>query len=204
MARIPSVALASRRRSWGSQSSNGRVGTLPAGGKFGGYDYNGFAAGLVDECGFLWWCRDWMPRDVTGRVPDDYYEPQFFGRNMLVALPSTVHGHPGIPGKSIAAGQAPADHDRRAHCAGPADGLTQTPNIIDDMIDLRRLYAFLRGCASGTRRARNRVRMSIARERTLSTTSPLDGFSIRYDDRVERPSLTLAWTAPRSVRRRSR
>src|SRR5262249_19032742 len=71
-------------------------------------------------------------------------------------------------------------------------GLIQTPNIIDDMADLRRLYQYLRGRnvwhATGTEIAS----YIIARERSLVYDVSRDGFSIRYDGRVDRPSLTMA------------
>ena len=115
-------------------------------GKYGGWDYNGFADAAVDDSGFLWWCRDWMPRDVAGRIPDEYYDPQFFGRNLVVALPSTVHGH------FWDRQQIDTLMKRRQLIAieehiAPLrpDGLIQTPNIVDDMDDLRRLYRLLRG-----------------------------------------------------------
>src|ERR1035437_8505627 len=67
------------------------------------------------------------------------------------------------------------------------DGLVQTPNIIDDMPDLRRLYQYLRDHnvwhATGTEIAS----YVIARERSLVYDVTLDGFSLRYDGRVERP-----------------
>jgi hypothetical protein len=168
------------------------TGRTPEGGKYGGYDYNEFAEDALNECGFLWWCRDWMPRDVADRVPDSYYEPQFFGPNLIVALPSTVHGH---------------FWDRRqidrllehrqiisiAEHIAPVrpDGLVQKPNIVDDMAELRRLYSYLKGRnvwhATGTEIAS----YVIARERSLLYDVTRDGFSIRYDGRVSRPALTL-------------
>jgi hypothetical protein len=81
-----------------AQISRGRdifkevFGEYPKGGKYGGWEYNDLADESVDRISFLWWCRDWMPRDVTGRIHDSYYEPHFFGKTFVVAIPSTVHG----------------------------------------------------------------------------------------------------------------
>jgi peptidoglycan/xylan/chitin deacetylase (PgdA/CDA1 family) len=168
------------------------VGANPRGGKYGGWDYNGFADDAVDECGFLWWCRDWMPCDVAGKIGDEYYEPQWFGRNLVVALPSTVHGHFWDPQQIdvlLARRQVIAIEEHIAPVR--PDGLTQTPNIVDDIDDLRRLYAYLRRQrvwhATGTQVAT----YVIARERSLVYDVTRDGFSIRYDGRIERPSLTL-------------
>jgi hypothetical protein len=168
------------------------IGSLPRGGKYGGWEYNGFADGAVDDSGFLWWCRDWMPRDIGGRVADDYYEPQFFGHNLVVALPSTVHGHfwdPRQIDRLLARRQLIAIEEHIAPVR--PDGLIQTPNIVDDMEDLRRLYRYLRGKnvwhANGTAIAS----YVIARERSLIHDVTRDGFSIAYDGRIDRPVLTL-------------
>jgi hypothetical protein len=168
------------------------IGSLPRGGKYGGWDYNGFADGAVDDSGFVWWCRDWMPRDTGGRVSDDYYEPHFFGRNFVVALPSTVHGHfwdPRQIDQLLAHQQLIAIEEHIAPLR--PDGLTQTPNIVDDMDDLRRLYQYLRGKnvwhANGTAIAS----YVIARERSLVHDVTRDGFSITYSGRIEHPLLTL-------------
>jgi len=168
------------------------TGGVPRGGKYGGWEYNGFADGAVDDSGFLWWCRDWMPRDVAGRIADTYYQPQFFGRNLVVALPSTVHGHFWDQRQIdllLARRQVIAIEEHIAPVR--PDGLIQTPNIVDDLDDLRRLYQYLRGTnvwhATGTEIAS----YVIARERSLVHDVTCDGFSIRYEGRVERPTLTL-------------
>jgi hypothetical protein len=169
------------------------TGTVPRGGKYGGWDYNDAADGAVDDCGFLWWCRDWMPRDIAGRVHDRYYEPEFFGRNLVVALPSTLHGHfwnARQVNLLLARRQVIAIEEHIAPVR--PDGLIQTPNFVDDLEDLRRLYQYLRDKnvwhATGTQIAS----YVIARERSLVFDVTRDGFSIRYDGRIERPLLTLA------------
>ena len=168
------------------------IGSVPRGGKYGGWEYNGHAEGAVDDSGFIWWCRDWMPRDITDSIADDYYEPQFFGSNRVVALPSTVHGHfwdPRQIDRLLRHRQLIAIEEHIAPLR--PDGLVQTPNIVDDMEELRRLYQYLRGKnvwhANGTAIAS----YVIARERSLLYDVTRDGFSIAYDGRIERPLLTL-------------
>ena len=184
------AAVAQTKR--GLDTFSRAIGAVPRGGKYGGWAYNDFAEGAIDDCGFLWWCRDWMPRDVAGLVADDYYDAQFFGRNLVVALPSTVHGHFWDRRQVdllLASRQVIAIEEHIAPVR--PDGLVQTPNIIDDMPDLRRLYQYLRDHnvwhATGTEIAS----YVIARERSLVYDVTLDGFSLRYDGRVERPLLTL-------------
>jgi len=168
------------------------TGAVPRGGKYGGWEYNGFADAAVDDCRFLWWCRDWMPRDIAGRISDDYYEVQFFGRNLVVALPATLHGHFWDPRQVdllLARRQVIAIEEHIAPVR--PDGLIQAPNIVDDLEDLRRLYQYVRSKnvwhATGTEIAS----YVIARERSLVHDITREGFSIRYEGQVERPLLTL-------------
>lgn len=168
------------------------VGTIPSGGKYGGWDYNQFAEETLNECGFLWWCRDWTPRDTTGRVADDYYEPQFFGRNLVVALPSTVHGQ-FWDRRQIDVLLARRQVISIAEHIAPVrpDGRVQTPNIVDDMDELRRLYAYLSNKPVWYATGSEIASYVIARERTLIHDITGDGFSLRYDGRLDRPRLTL-------------
>jgi hypothetical protein len=133
-----------------------------------------------------------MPRDVTGRIGHRYYEPQYFGRNLVVALPSTVHGHLWDPRQIdvlLTQRQVIAIEEHIAPVR--PDGLVQTPNIVDDVADLCRLYEYLRGQnvwhATGTEIAS----YAMARERSLICDVTRDGFAIRYDGCTERPLLTL-------------
>jgi peptidoglycan/xylan/chitin deacetylase (PgdA/CDA1 family) len=189
---FPSRAAAAEQTRKGLDIFHRAIGTVPRGGKYGGWDYNQYADDAVDECGFLWWCRDWMPRDILDRVADDYYEPQFFGRNLVVAIPSTVHGHFWDPRQVeilLARRQIIGIEEHIAPIR--PDGLVQTPNIVDDVEELRRLYAYLRSQhvwhATGTEIAS----YVNARERSLIYDVTREGFSIRYEGRVERPPLTL-------------
>ncbi len=168
------------------------INVVPRGGKYGGWSYNEFAEGAIDDCGFLWWCRDWMPRDVSGRIADDYYDAQLFGKNLVVALPSTVHGHfwDRRQVDLLLARRQVIGIEEHIAPVRP-DGLVQTPNIIDDMPDLQRLYQYLRGRSVWHATGTEIASYVIARERSLVYDVRTDGFSIRYDGRVERPRLTL-------------
>lgn len=189
---FPSVEAAVTQTKMGLEVFARATGTVPSGGKYGGWDYNDFAEDAVNECGFFWWCRDWTPRDVTGRAPDAYYEPQFFGRHLVVSLPSTVHGH------FWDRHQIDVLLDRRQiiavaeHISGVRpDGLTQTPNIVDDMGELRRLFSYLRGKDVWHATGSEIASYVIARERSVVYDVTRDGFSLRYEGRVKRPALTL-------------
>ena len=181
---FPSHEAAVAQTKQGLETFSRAIGTRPAGGKYGGWDYNGFAERRVDACGFIWWCRDWMPRDMAGRIPDAYYEPQFFGKNLVVALPSTVHGHFWDSRQIdllLARRQLIAIEEHIAPIR--PDGLVQTPNIVDDMSDLRRLYQYLRG---KERLARDRHRDRVVRHRPR-TQPHLRHHARRLLDPLRRP-----------------
>ena len=168
------------------------TGHVPQGGKYGGWDYNGFADAGVNDCGFLWWCRDWMPRDVTGTVPDSYYEPQFFGSRFVVALPSTVHGHFWHRQQIdlLLARQQLISIEEHIAPIRP-DGLIQTPNIVDDVQELRALYKYLRGRNVWHATGSEIASYVIAREQSVVYDITRDGFTLRYQGSIERPLLTF-------------
>lgn len=184
------VAVAQTKR--GLEIFSRVTGASPHGGKYGGWDYNSFADEVVDDCGFFWWCRDWMPRDVTGRIPDEYYDPQFFGRNLVVALPSTMHGH-FWDRRQIDLLLARRQVIAVAEHIAPIrpDGLIQTPNIVDDLGDLRSLFRYLRGKNVWYATGSEIASYVIARERSLISDITREGFSLRYEGRIERAPLTL-------------
>jgi peptidoglycan/xylan/chitin deacetylase (PgdA/CDA1 family) len=168
------------------------TGKIPRGGKYGGWDYNKFAEDVVNDCGFDWWCRDWMPRDVTGSVDDDYYDPQLFGSNLVVALPSTVHGHFWDSRQIKVLLQRRQIISIEEHIAPVRpDGMTQTPNIIDDIGELRGLYRYLRSNSVWHATCSDIAAYVAARNQTLVHDIQLDGFSLRYSGRAPRPTLTL-------------
>ena len=71
------------------------------------------------------------------------------------------------------------------------DGLIQTPNIVDDMGELRRLFAYLSEKDVWHATGSEIASYVIARERSLIHDVTRDGFSIRYDAQVKLPRLTL-------------
>ncbi len=167
-------------------------GRYPSGGKYGGWDYNHFADESVDRSFFLWWCRDWTPRDRKDRVHDGYYEPQFFGRNWVVALPSTIHGFfwsKGQIDKLIEKKQIISVEEHIAPIR--PDGRIQTPNIIDDHHELRSLFSYLRGknvwYAMGTEIAKYFIGYS----QSIIYDARGDSFKIKYHGKVDNPILTL-------------
>jgi hypothetical protein len=110
----------------------------------------------------------------------------------MVALPSTVHGH--------FWSQAQIDRLLRerqlisiAEHIAPIrpDGLIQTPNIVDDMDELRRLYKYLRGKRVWHANGTDIASYVVARSRSLIYDVTKDGFSIQYDGAIPQPLLTL-------------
>jgi hypothetical protein len=115
-----------------------------------------------------------------------------FGSNLVVALPSTLHGH---------------FWDRRQvdlllkrrqlisveeHIAPiRPDGLVQTPNIVDDIEELRSLFRYLRNKGVWYATGSEVASYVVARDRSLIHDVSTDGFTVRYDGRVDRPMLTL-------------
>jgi hypothetical protein len=168
------------------------TGSVPKGGKYGGWAYNAFAEDAIDACGFSWWCRDWTPRDVSGTVAHGYYEPQFFGRSLVVSLPSTVHGFFWDPRQL----DVLLDHQQviaiTEHIAPVRpDGRIQTPNIVDDMGELYRLFGYLKRKDVWYATGSEIAAYVVARERTLIYDVTREGFSVRYDGRSTQPELTL-------------
>lgn len=189
---FPSQSAAEEQTRRGLEIFRRAIGRAPQGGKYGGWAYNEFSEGAINNCGFMWWCRDWTPRDVTGSVDDAYYEPQFFGEKLVVSLPSAVHG------QFWDTRQVDILLARRQmigieeHISGVRpDGLVQTPNIVDDIHELRALYRYLRGKNVWHANCSDIAAYVIAREGTLIHDVTADGFSVRYSGRAERPVLTL-------------
>ena len=189
---FPSVAAAVMQTRRGLQVFSRATGVVPRGGKYGGWDYNSFAEDALNECGFVWWCRDWTPRNIAGSIPDGYYEPHFFGANLVVSLPSTVHGQFWDSRQIdllLARQQVIAITEHIAPVR--PDGLIQTPNIVDDMEELRRLFKYLRGKNVWHATGSEIASYVIARERSLLYDVTREGFSMRYEGRIEDPFLTL-------------
>jgi len=176
----------------GKEIFNTVFGQYPSGGKYGGWEYNSFADDSIDRSGFLWWCRDWMPRDVTGQVADGYYEPQFFGQNMVVAMPSTLHGFLwDVKQVDILLEERQIISIEEHVAPVRPDGLIQTPNIIDDVNELRKLFKYLRDkniwFATGTEVAKYFTAYSFTTIYDIKS----DSFKVKYSGRIADPLLTL-------------
>lgn len=189
---FPSLEAAVTQTRQGLEIFSRATGAIPWGGKYGGWDYNGFSDEAVDHCGFLWWCRDWSPLDVSGRIPGHYYEPQFFGRNLVVALPSAVHGRFWDRRQIdllLARRQVIAVEEHIAPIR--PDGLIQTPNIVDDLEELCHLFRYLRGKDVWYATGSEIASYVVARELSVVHDVTREGFSLRYQGRVEQPLLAL-------------
>jgi hypothetical protein len=168
------------------------TGREPNGGKYGGWEYNEFAEPALEQCKFAWWCRDWTPRDTTGRIPDEYYSPHFFGSRMIVGLPTTVHGRFWSRRQIdilLAKRQLIAVEEHIAPIR--PDGLIQTPNIVDDLEDLRRLFSYLRGKNVWYATGSEIAEYIVARDRSVIYDVSTQGFSLNYEGRLNRPALSL-------------
>ncbi len=168
------------------------LGEYPKGGKYGGWQYNDLADESIDRSSFSWWCRDWMPRDTLGRVCDGYYEPQFFGHNFVVALPSTIHGFYWSKhqiDKLIEKKQIISIEEHIAPLR--PDGRIQTPNVIDDIHELTALFRYLRGKKVWHATGTDIANYFVAFTRSVIYDVTEDSFKIRYSGRAERPPLTL-------------
>lgn len=133
-----------------------------------------------------------MPRDVTGTISDAYYEPLFFGDPPVLGLPSTVHGH-FWDRRQIDLLRARRQVISIEEHIAPIrpDNLIQTPNIVDDVAELRRLYRYLRGKNVWHATCGEIANYVIAREQSLIYDVTGEGFAIRYHGRAARPMLTL-------------
>jgi len=166
--------------------------TYPLGGKYGGWEYNEFADESIDRSEFLWWCRDWTPRETGQGAKSTRYEPQFFGRNCVIALPSTIHGFYWSKKQIETLLSKEQIISIEEHIAPiRPDGRIQRPNILDDFRELRRLFAYLRKKnvwhATGTEIATYFMAYS---QSVICNVTP-NRFSIRYSGKIEKPILTL-------------
>jgi hypothetical protein len=121
-------------------------GAFPIGGKYGGWKYNRYSEASINNSGFKWWCRDWMPKDISQYIHHSYYEPQFFGKKNVVALPSTVHGNLWTKKQInlLLKDMQIISIEEHIGALRP-DGCIQTPNVFDDINRLKKLFGFIRG-----------------------------------------------------------
>jgi hypothetical protein len=189
---FPSVEAAITQTRMGQEIFLRATGTTPRGGKYGGWDYNEYAEEAVAALGFRYWCRDWTPRDVSGRIADEHYDASFFGKDHVVALPTTVHGHFWDSRQLdllIARRQIISIEEHIAPIR--PDGLIQTPNIVDDIADLRRLYASLRGRNVWHATCSEIASYAATRELVFVHDVTPESFAIRYFGSENRPPMTL-------------
>lgn len=167
-------------------------GALPEGGKYGGWSYNTFGDASINNAGFKWWCRDWMPRDTRGDVADDYYECQTFGENSVVAIPATLHGFYWQKKQVDLLLEKKQVLSVEEHIARHRpDGLIQTPNIYDDYEQLRKLFSYLKG-----KKIWHATCSEIASYHTAYAFSAItdigrDNFTLRYNGKLKEPLLTV-------------
>lgn len=193
--RSPEEAVNQTRR--GLNIFQTTLGHEPRGGKYGGWDYNDFADSVVAECGFRWWCRDWMPRDDGRNVPPEYYDTQYFGTPPVVAIPTTLHGHYWDVRQVEVLLQHQQIISIEEHIAAARpDGLVQTPNVFDDIDELRRLYRLLRKYKVWHANCSEIADYVTTRDETVVTDASGSGFRLQYHGILTRPQLTFRLYPP--------
>lgn len=168
------------------------LGKHPQGGKYGGWLYNDKADASINESGFLWWCRDWMARDIKGSILDNYYEPHYFGDKFVVAIPSTVHGRDWKKKQIDTLLKKRQIISIEEHIGKVKPGSRdQTPNIFDDIKELNKLFTYLSNKnvwhATGTEIAS----YFIGYTNSIFYDFKKDSFKIEYNGRVSNPIITL-------------
>jgi len=165
----------------------------PQGGKYGGYKMNSNSEETIAGSDFFWWCREWTPRDTLGRVPDQYYELDYFGdQGQVVGIPTTVHGKNWkrrqidklLECQQVIAVQEHISPRR-------PDGKVQTPNIFDDIGELAKLYDYLSGkniwYATCSELATYFIGITFSRIFDVQR----DSFQLEYSGRLQEPLITL-------------
>ncbi len=166
------------------------IGLEPTGGKYCGYKYNEFSDLSIIKSGFKWWCKDWSP--IKRNEKTGSFEIFSDDGNNLIFLPSNIHG------KNWKKGQIKRLLSERniisiqEHIAPiRPDGKIQTPNIVDDCKELRKLFKLLRKAnvwyATGSE-------ISCYIEAYYNTKIEFvegKGFYLRYKGKESNPLLTL-------------
>jgi hypothetical protein len=182
------------------------------GGKYGGYASNIHSDESIERAGFLWWCRRWTYDDFL-KAGNDYsvFEMKTFGRNKVVDFPSTVNPStfPRNPIKKIAMQILRRPYKSlKAYLDGllsnkkvisiqehagaiKANGIRQTPNIIDDMSVLQHIFSYLRGKNVWYATCSEIANYYIAFTSTQIEEVDEEGFKLGYAGRVEKPWVTL-------------
>lgn len=207
-----SVEEAVKNMEEGQKICEGVFGERLKGGKYPGYASNIYSDESIDRAGFLWWCRRWTYDDFL-KAGSDYsvFEMKTFGRNKVVDFPSTVNPsiltrNPVIriaqlmlkkPYVSLESYLEALLHNRKVISiqehpgAIKANGIRQTPNIIDDMPVLHRIFSYLRGRNVWYATCSEIANYYIAFTSTQIEAMDEEGFRLKYAGRVENPWLTL-------------
>ena len=167
-------------------------GEYPNGGKYGGWKYNEFSDETIDRSGFIWWFRDWMPRKTDGSIINEYYEPQVFGNNNVIALPSTIHGSHWSKRQIIELLKNRQIISIEEHIGALRPDLQiQTPNVFDDIGSLRRLFKYLRNKNVWHANASEIADYYRSRVATSVKDVKKDSFSIYLTDKNIRSEVTI-------------
>jgi len=215
-----SIEDALRNIEEGQKISQEVFGEKLKGGKYPGYASNIYSDKSIDKAGFLWWCRRWTYDDFL-KAGNDYsvFEMKTFGRNKVVDFPSTVNPSilPRNPIKKIAKLILKMPYKSlKIHLDGlmsdkkvisiqehagaiKANGIRQSPNVIDDMPVLQYIFSYLRGKNVWYATCSEIANYYIAFTFTQVETLDEKGFRLRYTGRVEEPWLTLVVDREESV-----
>jgi len=180
------------------------------GGKYPCCASNIYSDESVDKAGFLWWCRSWTK---DNKLREDYatLEMKTFGKSDVVDFPSTVN--PSVltrnPIKRMAQFIFKNPYHRleryfeellqnkivisiQEHAGViKANGIRQTPNIIDDMPVLQHIYSFLREKNVWYATCSEIANYYIAFTTTNVEAVDNSSFELKYTGKIEKPWLTL-------------
>ena len=167
-------------------------GEKPKGGKTGAYKMSTLIEESIDEYGFLWWCRHWTNKRLTRKANFMLYEPKFFGKNMVLDIPSTIHGgiwykrqiNNLIKDRQIITVQEHISPSR-------VDGGIIKPNIVDDMHELRRLFQLLKKKNVWHATVGEIAEYEHAHYFTNIYDAKKNSFMVRYHGLIEHPVITV-------------
>jgi hypothetical protein len=172
-------------------------GQFPTGGKYGGYKANHLSDSTIEESGFLWWCRDWKPRDISGEIDPGHYELEYFGeKRKVVSIPSTVHGRNWnkkqldilLNNKQIISVQEHISPRR-------PDGKIQTPNIYDDIKSLYKLFSYLEDKNVWHATCTEIARYFIGFTNSIFYDLRKDSFRVEYSGEIADPIISVILSA---------
>jgi len=169
------------------------TGMYPLGGKYCGYRDNHFSDISIEKSGFLWWCRDWTPIDIDKQIDSGYYNMNFFGENaFVVSVPANVRGNMWLKAQIKRLLEERLPISIQEHIAPyKTNGRIQTPNIIDDIEELKKLFSFLKGKNVWYGTPSEAASYFLAREKSIIYDVDIDSFKIIYQGNIPNPILTL-------------